>query len=324
MRFRALTISILLIIGAPTYAQDTVDSASAPASEGGDVATSPWDREEVRADLYVPRATTGSADPEMLKSLKELRDFDGSPAQSKSDSLRIKAVREQARTSGVQAGLYHRIVELRARFDNIGDELDGIYPFERLMIRRPHYVIVPPVITDTDGGMRINDQGNILRIASKTYRIIKDPRFATAAPNWRQYLFVTVPEPESIHKALRPRNEEEYSIWVDGVEEGWRLGQRQAERIMQVQVATLTRDFTGMVRYHLLREHNMITEPLVKERYLPVVGGGRKLSIEDSVIRIDVNPELNADANTWVAIPRLPSVRHLLPEDLRSQAHDLY
>ncbi|PKM46965.1 MAG: hypothetical protein CVV05_00685 [Gammaproteobacteria bacterium HGW-Gammaproteobacteria-1] len=266
--------------------------------------------------VYVPSNLDTRNDPSPLSRLKLIDGITDLPTIGTSSTLRAKAVHAAAKSAGAQFGLYWRTEQLQQELERNKGFLHDTYnrAIEALLIKHRDYYIVVPVISGTDGGMRKNDTGRVLRIARQTFRIERDPYFVVNPPTWRDYLAGRAPTPKSPPKAMLPHSQEEYALWLRGVEEGWAAGVTQADTIMQVNVARLTRDVIGMARYHMLRIQRMVSPPAVKEVYMPVSGGGRAMSIEDSTISIASDPLLNANRNTWRPMPQLPDTRHLFPE----------
>lgn len=276
----------------------------------------PYELAHRSGTVYVPSSLDTRNDPSPLSRLKLIDGLSDLPAVGAASSLRTKAVHAAAKSAGAQAGLYWRTEQLQTELERNARFLDDTYnaAIEALLIKHRDYYIVVPVISGTDGGMRKNDTGRVLRIARQTFRIERDPYFVVNPPTWRDYLAGRAATPKSPPKALLPHSREEYAIWLRGVEEGWKAGVTQADTIMQVNIARLTRDVVGMARYHMLRIQRMVSEPVVKEKYLPVSGGGRAMSIEDSTISITSDPLLNANRNAWRPMPQLPDTRHLFPD----------
>jgi len=258
------------------------------------------------------------------RSLSDLLDLEANGddinfVQKTPSTLRIKIIREAAYSIGSQHGLYWQMDILKNRISDLEEGFDNVYsaPLKSLMIKYKNYYIVPPVINSTNGGMRKNDNGRVLRIAQQTYRIIQDPYFVINPPSWRDYFILNSPVPHKVNQALLPNTDEEQSVWRKAVNKGWRAGIAQANSILQTQVARITRDIIGMVNFHLLRAKNMISEPEVIARYFPVTGGGREMSIRDSIIKIKSDPTLNANRLSWRALPRLPDASKLFPHAYR-------
>jgi len=310
-----LVFAISLALAAPACAGEA-QSAQAAAKAPTPPTDEAYGFAHRPGTVYVPSNLNTKNDPPPLSRLKQIDGIAELPMVGMSSTLRAKAVHAAAKSAGAQNGLYWRTEQLQSELERNKAFLDDTYnrAIEALLIKHRDYYIVVPVISGTDGGMRKNDTGRVLRIARQTFRIERDPYFVVNPPTWRDYLAGRAPTPKNPPKAMLPHSQEEYAIWRKGVEEGWAAGVMQADTIMQVNVARLTRDVVGMARYHMLRIQRMVSDPVVKEKYMPVSGGGRAMSIEDSTISITSDPMLNANRNTWRPMPQLPDTRHLFPD----------
>lgn len=56
-----------------------------------------------------------------------------------------------------------------------------------------------------------------------------------------------------------PKNETEQQIWDMAVQEGWKEGIQQANRIFEVSYSRLEKDYLGMIKYKLLLGPGLIT-----------------------------------------------------------------
>lgn len=224
----------------------------------------------------------------------------------------VNMVREEAIHIGTQAGYYWATSEINNMLTEISHLLDQI-DFRPLLFQETRYFIIPPII-NKDSGRRIIDQtGQHIRLIDATYFIEQEPRFTLEPPTWRDYLMMDPIVPDRPVEAMLPTNDEERAIWQRGIQDGFNIGVQQAEILFQGKLAHLTLAYQGMIRYHILLEQNMVSEPKVRERYSSVVGGGQRLSIEDSTVSIEVMPQLNSNRYEWDVIPRLPDISHLFP-----------
>lgn len=264
--------------------------------------------------LYVPNNAVNST-PHALTQLLNATNGSGDGSSSGAmPALREKAFMSTARSIGAQAGLYWRAHQLQKQLHKMAPFLNQTYndALQAVLIQHHNYYIVPPVITGTAGGMRMDDQGRVLRIAEQTFRIERNPYFVVNPPTWRDYLTMSVAPPNA-HPLLLPHNSAERKVWRKGIKEGWKAGVLQADDMLRTRLARMTRDIVGMIRYHLLVLRHMVSKPLVTDVYYPVSGGGKQMSIQDSIIRIHSNPALNSDRNAWSPIPKLPNTSRLFP-----------
>ena len=125
------------------------------------------------------------------------------------------------------------------------------------------------------------------------------PRFITAPPNWRNYIWMGYEKPEKPNATLLPQNSAERKIWNEHVAIGWNEGSKQADEIFSANLARLKRDFEGMILYRKLLAQNMVTSPYVSQAELGITGDGNKLHIDDRVLRITSIPQLQTDPKNW-------------------------
>lgn len=263
--------------------------------------------------LYLPNDAS-AAEPMSLRQLMNATSDGSTSGGGTMPALREKAFVSTARSVGAQAGLYWRARQLQKQLMKMAPFLNRTYndAIRAVLIQHHNYYIVPPVISGTAGGMRMDDSGRVLRIAEQTFRIERAPYFVINPPTWRDYLTMSVAPPNA-HPLLLPRTSAERRIWRKGVKQGWQAGVRQADAMLRTRLARMTRDIVGMVRYHLLVIRHMVSKPIVTDRYYPVSGGGEKMSIQDSIIRIRSNPALNSDRDAWRPVPKLPNTSELFP-----------
>lgn len=227
----------------------------------------------------------------------------------------LSIVRDEAINIGTQAGFYWASNEINDRLEHHSEYLNQI-DFKALLIKKKHYYIQPPVVTEDNGRKIIDEEGRYLRLIDKAYYIDTDPKFAFEPPTWREYLLLSASTPDEPFDAFLPTNKEEQEVWERGLRKGFRTGIETAQLTIRNKIARITNDYVGMVRYHILREKNMISAPKVQETYASISGGGRQLVIEDSMISIKVNPQLNNNRYSWQVVPQLPDISHLFPEKL--------
>lgn len=247
-----------------------------------------------------------------------------------SGSIRQVALHEMALSVGMRGGLYARSRELNEFFVNSGDDLDKIFDFRSLML--PNNVI-PPVLTEAvktmdakadeplptdDDSFLLNDnptgkalaqtkvrvdraQNNFrtLRITDRVYKILRQARFAVAIPHWHDYLQLSYTPPALPESAILPKTQAEQDTWAQGIEEGWNLGMRQAEQILEQNLMLLRRDYLGMVRYRKLLAMNMVSAPYVADRDYGITGDGDEIKIHDRVLTIAALPALKPDSKLW-------------------------
>ncbi|MFA6037390.1 MAG: type IV secretory system conjugative DNA transfer family protein [Legionellales bacterium] len=214
------------------------------------------------------------------------------------DTIRLDALKDTARSLGARSGLAFRGEEINESLYQEEEQLDRIFNFHALLLSDN---ILPPVLVEGRDSLTVNTP-NVLRVADRNYKIIKQARFVTLAPTWRDYLIMDDTRPPLPDKSLWPKTDEEREIWADYVEKGWFEGIYQADQIYTENLARLKRDYQGMVRYRMLLAQNMVSAPQVSHRSLGVTGGGEELAINDRTLTIEALPALRADSETWAPL----------------------
>lgn len=218
----------------------------------------------------------------------------------KPNNIRLEAIQDTAMSVGAQGGLAWRAFQINRMLTQESDYLNQIFNFNALILKNN---VLPPVLQE--GDMTLNLASDYaLRLSDKIYKIDQPPRFVTAAPNWRNYLWMNDAKPPAPNATLLPKDDEERQIWNKNIKIGWQAGIEQANQIFAINLGRLKRDYAGMVLYRKLLAENMVTPPYVAKVNLGVTGGGNLMRINDQVLRITAIPQLNPNAKTWKAVVR--------------------
>ena len=235
-----------------------------------------------------------------LVDVESLSASASSSSQSKTDFIRTEGLQNTALSLGAQAGLSWRSRQINAELEPNTKTLDQIFNFNALIL---DHSVLPPVLVEGDNNLNIADSTTI-RVADVSYKIVQQAQFVTAAPTWRNYIWLDYPPPEVPHQTLLPKNHAEQLIWQRYVQLGWVKGIQQANAIYDENLGKLKRDYVGMVLYRKLLAQHMVTPPYVAKTELGVTGGGSELSINDQVLRITALPQLQNDTTQWNAVVR--------------------
>lgn len=237
-----------------------------------------------------------------LSQLEKIQVHPMSPAGSDSKielgRLRLKSLKDSAMSIGAQGGLAAASSQINQRMEKDIKYLDTIFNFNAMMLS---HGVIPPVMEQGDNSLNLSDP-NTIRIADRTYKIVQQARFATTAPNWREYLWLTYTKPELPDKTLLPRTSEEQKVWQKGVRDGWVMGVEQAYNIFQQNMARLKRDYRGMILYRKLLQEKMVSPPFVARTDLGITGDGSDMRINDQVLRIVELPKLQTSGQRWQAV----------------------
>jgi defect in organelle trafficking protein DotC len=241
-----------------------------------------------------------NVDTANLSQLESVRVNPRSPSGTRTEisQLRVKSLQDSAMSIGAQGGLAFASEQMNIRTDKDRKYLDSIFNFNAMMLT---HGVLPPVLEQGNYSLNLHDP-NTIRVADRTYKIVQQARFATTAPNWREYIWLTYSKPQLPDKTLLPRTNEEQQIWQRGIRSGWEKGIEQAYSIFQQNLARLKRDYSGMVLYRKLLQEKMISQPFVSRTDLGITGDGSDMRVNDQVLRIVELPQLQTNGKNWNAI----------------------
>lgn len=211
------------------------------------------------------------------------------------NGIRLVALKQAARGTGAQAGLAWRAKQINSVLIAQKYKLNQIFNFNYLMLPRN---VLPPVLTEGHNLLNLADDENI-RISDVEYQIVYPPRFVTAPPTWRDYIWMNYKKPEIPNATLLPKTSDESKVWNHYIKIGWNEGVVQANEIFIANLNRLTRDFNGMIIYRKLYAQNMVSAPFVSEADLGVTGDANDIKINDAVLRITSTSELKPNSKKW-------------------------
>lgn len=210
-------------------------------------------------------------------------------------ALRSQALRETALSIGARGGLAERAQQINGTLLNYEPVLAKVFQFYGLILDDN---VLPPVLVEARNTLNLAG-GDAIRIADRSYKLIAQARFITAAPTWREYLWMAYDAPELPDRSLLPRNKPERIMWERDLEEGWQAGLHQGDLIFSENIHRLVRDFNGMILYRRLLSQRMVSPPFVATLDMGVTGNGHDMNINDKVLRITAFPELQSDSRNW-------------------------
>lgn len=221
-----------------------------------------------------------------------------------SRSIRLKAMTEHAKAVAIRSGIKSRINTIHnAILDNSRD-FDAIYDFSPLMIDGR---VVPPVISEANN--LYNQKGNTqVNTAAKIFKIVKQARFASTAPNWREYLNFPV-ESSAFEKYayvagdMKPKDDIELKAWQDATVEGWEMGINQGNIILKQGMERLNRDYLGMIRFHQFVMQGKLSMPIISHYKLHDTNDGSTMVLDENMLRISALPTFN-DQATISSLPQ--------------------
>ncbi|MCC5792291.1 MAG: type IV secretion system DotC family protein [Legionellaceae bacterium] len=242
---------------------------------------------------------SGEYTMDSLENLQALGNLPGGSIRNvpSMGKIREMALKEIALSLGAQSALAQRAARINKELSSQARTLDKVFDFNALVLE---HNVLPPVLLEGRRTLNLADTQTI-RVSNRTYKVAKQARFITAAPNWRQYLWMDFKQPEMPNVTLLPKTREERYVWQTYIEQGWKNGIEQANTILEEGVARIKEDFNGMILYRKLLAMNMVSPPYVSNVNLGITGNASEIHIDDRVLRITALPGLNLDSQQWRA-----------------------
>lgn len=217
-----------------------------------------------------------------------------------SQSLKLKAMSEYAKTVAIRSGISSRIKNINEVIQANERNLDAIYDFQPLMIQGK---VIPPVITEATN---LYNQPNAtqINIAKKRYEIVQQARFSSTPLNWREYLQFPV-ESSAFEKFtyisgdMKPSNDIELKVWHEATIEGWEMGVNQANELLRQSLEHLNRDYIGMVRFHQFVMQGKLSMPVINQYKLHDTNTGSTMVVDEDLLRISVLPTFSTDKSIF-------------------------
>ena len=222
--------------------------------------------------------------------------FQNNNSANPQNAIRLAAIRDTATSIGAQGALAWRGNQIDHMLHYNSRHLDHIFDFNAMLLKNN---VLPPVLVEGQNAIRVTDDANSLRLADRVYKIVTPPQFVTAAPNWRQYLWMSFQKPAPPNATLLPQTPAERVVWNTSLQQGWQQGLVQANQIFSTNLGRLKRDYNGMVLYHELLMQKMVSAPFIASAKLGVTGGGNQLRVGDQVLRITATSQLDANSSQW-------------------------
>ncbi len=104
------------------------------------------------------------------------------------------------------------------------------------------------------------------------------------------------PEPEKPNPAVLPKNDAERAVWRAAVREAWAQGLAEADQLFADNVARMTRQYRGIMLYHLLTAERLLSNVGSASADIPLNASDSKLYIGQQVYRITAPSRFLPDA----------------------------
>lgn len=208
---------------------------------------------------------------------------------------RAGIVRDAAHVYGVAVGYAARAAEIRRDLDARAAELDTIYSFHGLVEGGR---LLAPSVSFADQVMAIEGDGSQMRETARVLRVEEPARLVSVPPTWRDYLTIGAPSVDRPDDAMLPATSDEREVWTEAVAEGYDIGRKQAELVLETQMSLLTATYEGMLRYRKLVAQGVIAPAQVGQTDFGIVREDDVLRIQDRVITV-TEPARFTDSSRW-------------------------
>ncbi len=245
--------------------------------------------------MFPANTSSGSGHIVTLNQMKNLHSSGEHMSKKKraEEMMFLPAMKQAALSYGVAGGLAWSTHLINGVLRQDSGSLSKSYDFSRIVTHTPNgALILPPVISSSKDTYQEADFGRTIRVASRTYDIIREASFAPNAPLWFNYLYRPWTAPKRPPDAVLPRTDAEQQEWNQYVAEGWADGVQQGEDMFRLDLHRLNRDFVGMIRYRRLYDAGKVSAPVVQHMDLGVTGNGQTMRENDQVDKIVQEPSL--------------------------------
>lgn len=223
------------------------------------------------------------------------------------NSFRYAAIQETALGMGARGGLAYRSIQINNMLDSQAKTLDLAFNFTGQLLA---HNVLPPVLVEGRDSLNL-DGDSAIRLSDRTYKIAQQARFVTAAPTWRNYLWMDYRRPTPPDRSLLPKNPREDVLWKHYIKLGWKQGMAQADTIYASNLDRLRRDYNGMLLYRKLLMQNMVSLPFVARTELGITSEAGEMRVNDQILRITALPQMQTNSKTWNPV----IVKPWLPKD---------
>ena len=234
-------------------------------------------------------------DTTSLQGLTDLHVKTQSKDEAAISKMRVVALKETAITIGAQAGLAARTTNINKVLEKDEHHLNTVFNFGAMLMDQH---VLPPVLTTAQDTLNLANN-DVIRLSDRTFQIVRQARFVSTPPTWREYLWMSFGQPSPPDATLLPKTDAEREVWKTYVTEGWQEGEHQADQIYQENLARLQRDYTGMALYRQLLMQHMVSKPFVARSELGITGNDSSIRINDQVLRITALPKLTPNSSQW-------------------------
>ena len=201
----------------------------------------------------------------------------------------------------IRGGLAKRSFQITERLKSFEPTFDRVFNFRALLIKAPSGLLIePPIVRESLDATTILPDGSEAAVADQILQINKQAKIVTAPRDWRSYLTFNyqtdIPPPPRV---LWPKNRKEQLNWNEWVKQGWDAGYEQGELIFESNLARLSAEYSGMVRYRTLLAEGKISQPYALQEDRGITGGKNEMRVGDRALRITGPSQFLTGADLW-------------------------
>jgi defect in organelle trafficking protein DotC len=216
-------------------------------------------------------------------------------SQNSLDHLRQQALQDVARSIGIKHGLNNQLKNINNAITQKEVFLEKIYNFTPYLI---YNRVVPPVITEARD-LYNQDSDVAVRLSGAIYKIERQARLVSVAPNWREYLNFPVMKVNIEPGTLLPKNAQEKTVWSQAMSQGWLEGTTQANDMLAQSIDRLNRDYIGIIRFHRFAKEGKVTLPVLSESKFEMTKNAEKMVLDEQLLRLTVLPDFQTTMKDW-------------------------
>lgn len=215
--------------------------------------------------------------------------------QNSMQHLRQQALQDVARSIGIKHGLNAQLEKINGVIAAQQSSLEKIYNFAPYLI---YERVVPPVIIESKD-LYNQDNDTSVRLSGAIYKIERQARIVSVAPNWREYLNFPVMRVNVEPGTLLPANTSEKNVWKQALAQGWQEGIVQANDMLNQALNRLNRDYTGIIRFHRFAKEGKVTLPVLSESRFDMTQNVGKMVLDERLLRLTVLSDFQASMKDW-------------------------
>jgi defect in organelle trafficking protein DotC len=213
-------------------------------------------------------------------------------------NARNQAVYDAAFSLGLKGGMASQLEKINSVVEQKTSFLEKTYNFTPYLLSQGR--VIPPVITEARD-LYNQDGDYAVRLSGALYKIERQARLASVAPNWREYLnFPAGVNVKNISSSISPNNSEEKLLWQKAIRSGWADGIEQANILVKQAFDRLNRDFIGILRFHRFVEEGKVTLPVLAASKMDFNKSTSSLAVDEQLLRLTVLPDF-ATTEGWKA-----------------------